>query len=121
MCNFKSQSLSLAIVLMTSYISFLFSFIPTCFAQNKIVAIVNNDVITQKDLEGFINFARIQLAAEYQGEELENKVQSLRPDLLDRLIDDRLLLQEAKNNNIKIDETRIKAKIEQIKRRYASD
>jgi len=92
-----------------------------CFAQDKIVAIVNNDIITQKDLNDYINFTRMQLAEDYQGEKLETKIQSMKINLLDRLIEDRLILQEAKKNNIKADENRVKAKIDEIKKRYNQD
>jgi parvulin-like peptidyl-prolyl isomerase len=88
------------------------------YAQNKIVAIVNNDIITQKDLNDFMNFMRIQLSDEYADEELEEKIQIMKVDLLNKLIEDRLILQEAKKNNIKINENRVKAKINEIKSRY---
>jgi parvulin-like peptidyl-prolyl isomerase len=39
-------------------------------------------------------------------------------DLIDKLIEDHLILQEAKKSNVQIDEGRVKAKIEEIKRRY---
>ena len=106
-----------------------------CFAQDKIVAIVNNDVITQKDLDDFINFMRVQLSTEYKGRELESKIQSMKLDLLDRLIEDRLILQEAKKeleearkkkdailvSRLQIDKSRIQARIEEIKKKYGSD
>ncbi len=66
------------------------------YAQDKIVAIVNEDVITKRDLDEFIVFTRIQLSREYQGRELETKLQSMKLDLLNKLIEDRLILQEAK-------------------------
>lgn len=91
------------------------------FAEDKIIAIVNKDVITQKDLNDFINFTRLQLLGEYKGEKLESKIQSIKLDLIDKLIEDRIILQEAKKNNIRIDENRIKAKIEDIKKGYASE
>jgi parvulin-like peptidyl-prolyl isomerase len=90
-------------------------------AQDKIVAIVNNDVITQKDLNDFINFTRLQLMGEYEGKQLEDKIQSMKLDLIDRLIEDKLILQEAKKNNIKVDKNRVKAKIEEVRENYASD
>jgi len=90
-------------------------------AQDKIVAIVNNDVITQKDLNDFINFTRMQLLKENNEKELENKIQSIKQDLLERLIEDRLILQEAKKSGIKVDEARVKARINDIRRRYSSD
>ena len=67
-----------------------------CLAKDKIVAVVNKEVITQKDLTDFMNFMRLQLSREFSGEVLEKKLSSLETDLLDRLIEDRLVLQEAK-------------------------
>ncbi len=90
-------------------------------AEDKIIAIVNCDVITQKDLNDFIGFMSMQLSRDYKGRELEEKIQSMKLDLLDRLIEDRLILQEAKKNNVKIDENRVKARINEIKKRYPSD
>ena len=91
------------------------------FAQDKIVAIVNNDVITQKDLNDFLNFMRVQLSSEYSGKELEEKLQSVKLDTLNRLIEDRLILQQAKKSNLRIDENRIKARLNEIRSRYRSE
>jgi parvulin-like peptidyl-prolyl isomerase len=90
-------------------------------AQEKIIAIVNNEIITQKDFNDFVSFTRLQLSGEYKGRQLEYKIQSLKNDLLNRLIEDRIILQEAKKNNTRVDENRIKAKIDEIRKRYGSD
>lgn len=91
------------------------------YAQDKIVAIVNNEVVTQKDLDDFLRFMSMQLSREHKGKELENKLASLRPDLLNRLIEDRLILQEARKEKISLDGARVKAKLDEIKRRYRSE
>lgn len=91
------------------------------YAQDKIVAIVNQDVITQKDLADFLNFMRLQLSQEYKGRELEEKIQGMKVALLTKLIDDRLILQEAKKNNVSVDEGKIKAKINEVKREYPTE
>jgi parvulin-like peptidyl-prolyl isomerase len=91
------------------------------YAQDKIIAIVNNEIITQRDLDDFINFMRVQLSQELKGEQLENKIQSMKPDLMQRLIEDRLILQEAKKKNINVDDSKIKAKINELKKRYNSE
>lgn len=91
------------------------------FAEDKIVAIVNSDVITQKDLNDFINFTRMQMSSEHTPQEVENKIKSIKNDLLDKLIEDRIILQEAKKDKIKIDESRVKARVEEVKKRYGSD
>ncbi|MDD5505911.1 MAG: peptidyl-prolyl cis-trans isomerase [Candidatus Omnitrophica bacterium] len=94
---------------------------PFCglYAQDKMVAVVNNEIITQKDLNDFLNFMRMQYTRELDGKALEEKVNSVKHDLLQRLIEDRIMLQQAKNEKITIEPSRIKAKINEIKRRYA--
>lgn len=99
----------------------LLTFSLPLYAQDKIIAVVNNEVITQKELNDFLNFMRMQLSREYKGSALEKKIDSMKNDLLDKLIEDRLILQEAKKDKITIDEARIKARINEIKKRYPGD
>lgn len=90
-------------------------------AEDKIIAIVNCDVITQKDLNDFINFTRMQLTSEYGRKEAQDRIRAIKKDLLDKLIEDRIILQEAKKNDIKADESRVKARIEELRKQYGSD
>jgi parvulin-like peptidyl-prolyl isomerase len=99
----------------------LFCHFPKLYAQDKIIAVVNKEIITQKDLDNFLNFMRIQLSQQYKEEKLEEKIQAIRTDSLQRLIEDRLILQEAKKNKIKTDDSRIKGQINQIKGKYNSE
>jgi parvulin-like peptidyl-prolyl isomerase len=92
-----------------------------CIAQDKVVAVVNNEIITQKDLDGFIAFMRVQLAKEYSVMQLEQKIDSMKPDLLQRLIEDRLILQEARKSKIIVDKNRIKAKIVELKQAHNTE
>ncbi|MFH1413504.1 MAG: peptidyl-prolyl cis-trans isomerase [Candidatus Omnitrophota bacterium] len=91
------------------------------YAESKIIAIVNSEAITQKDLDDFINFMRMQLSRELEGGALEDRVRSMSEDLLKKLIEDRLVLQEAKKNEISVDESRIRARINDIRKRYPTD
>ncbi len=106
--------------------SFLFVAV-TCFglaavkAEEKIVAVVNQEIITQRDLESFLNFMRVQLSKQFSSKEIEEKIAAMKADLLDRLIEDRLILQEARRNNLQVDEARVKSKISELKKRYSSD
>ncbi len=112
--NSKFKKIFLFLIFTTYYL--LTTTYYPLFAQDKIVAIVNKDIITQKDLNDFINFMRVQLSTQYQGKQLESKIQSMKLDLLDKLIEDRLILQKAKKDNMGIDPDRIKAKINEIKK-----
>ncbi len=90
------------------------------YAQDKVIAVVNNEIITQKDLADFLNFIRLQYAQQLQGKALEEKINSMKLDLLQRLIEDRLILQQAKLEKMSMESGRVKAKISEIKKRYAS-
>lgn len=91
------------------------------YAQDKVVAVVNNDIITQKDLNDFLNYMRLQYSREIKGKALEEKVEAMRLDLLQRLIDDRIILAQAKIEKMEIDSGRVKDKVNEIRRRYQSD
>ncbi|MCM8770556.1 MAG: peptidyl-prolyl cis-trans isomerase [Candidatus Omnitrophica bacterium] len=90
-------------------------------AQDKIVAVVNREIITQSDVNNFSKFIRMQLATQYHGKDLEEKFFEIMPRILERLIEDKLIIQEAKKEGIKIDEARIKAALEEMKRQYPSE
>jgi parvulin-like peptidyl-prolyl isomerase len=98
-----------------------FLFQPLCFGQDKVVAVVNDEIITQKDLDGFISFMRVQLARDVSQSAADNKIEAMKEDLLQRLIEDRLILQEARKSNINVDKNRIKAKIMELKRAHSSE
>ncbi|MHB8155392.1 MAG: peptidyl-prolyl cis-trans isomerase [Candidatus Omnitrophota bacterium] len=112
---------------MKHIINFLFIFVlvfsPTycLYAQDKVIAVVNNEIITQKDLADFLNFIRLQYARQLQGKALVEKVDSMKKELLQRLIEDRLILQQAKLDKVTYESSRVKAKIDEIKSRYASE
>ncbi|MFA6216235.1 MAG: peptidyl-prolyl cis-trans isomerase [Candidatus Omnitrophota bacterium] len=122
-CNVQNQVwvvLSLLIVVFGSA-AFLPQAALEVFAADKMIAVVNNDIITQKDLDDFINFTYVQLSREYPEDQVQQKITSIKSDLLDRLIEDRLILQEAKKKDTQIDETRVKEKLSEIRKRYTSE
>lgn len=103
------------------FVFYLSLFAANVYAQDKIIAIVNSDVITQKDLDDFVSFMRLQLSRDLKGNTLEDRLRSLEKDLLNKLIEDRLILQEAKNSSVSVDENMVKARINEIKKNYPSE
>jgi parvulin-like peptidyl-prolyl isomerase len=91
------------------------------YALDKIIAIVNNDAITQKDLDDFVSFMRMQMSGELKGRQLDDKIKTMTPEFVDRLVEDRIILQEAKKNKFIADENRVKGRLAEIKRQYPSD
>ena len=77
---------------------------------NKIVAIVNNDIITQNELNA--KFATFKKSL---GDNFDNsQADALKKDLLQQIINEKLQLEIAKENNIKISEEELKKEITNI-------
>lgn len=68
---------------------------------NKIVAIVNDDVITQQEIDDRINILTKRAVA--QGSAVPSRAE-LQKQVLERLISDRVQLQLAKENGMKVDD-----------------
>ena len=72
-------------------------------------------------MNDFISFTRMQLSQQTKDQkQIEDKIQEIKSDLLNKLIEDRLVLQQAKKENIRVDENRVKARVDELKARYGS-
>ena len=78
---------------------------------DRIVAVVNNDVITRGDLEERYRFANLQL--DRQGTPLPPR-DALEKQILDRLITDQVQLQLAKETGLRVDDTELDRAINRI-------
>lgn len=85
-----------------------------------IVAIVNDEVITRHDLEEYLAPLYFQYKAEYQGEELQEKLKKLQSDGLRQLIEEKLLLSEARKRKLTVDPKEIQSRLDQVKGRFSS-
>ncbi len=81
----------------------------------EIVAIVNDDVITLSQYKEQFDSTVQQLRSALQGEEYEKQYQMLKKDLLDMMITDLLLMQQAKEKNINVSE-QVKMALDNIKK-----
>jgi peptidyl-prolyl cis-trans isomerase SurA len=81
----------------------------------EIVAVVNDDVITLSQYKEQFDATVQQLRSALQGEEYEKQYQMLKKDLLNMMITDLLLMQQAKEKNINVSE-QVKMAIENIKK-----
>ncbi|MCM8800175.1 MAG: peptidyl-prolyl cis-trans isomerase [Candidatus Omnitrophica bacterium] len=88
-------------------------------ADNDILAIVNNEIVTRKDLNDFLEFMRIQLKKNYSNEqEIEKNLSLMEEELLQRLIEDRLIIQQAKKESINVDKSLVESRLKEIKKHY---
>ncbi|MGD9346646.1 MAG: SurA N-terminal domain-containing protein [Candidatus Aminicenantes bacterium] len=80
-----------------------------------IVAVVNDDIITLSEYKEEYTSRMRMLRAQLQGEELSKQQEVLRDNLLESLITDRLLLQEARKLGLNVSE-QVRMTLENIKR-----
>ncbi|MCK4519407.1 MAG: peptidylprolyl isomerase [Candidatus Omnitrophica bacterium] len=84
-----------------------------------IIAIVNNEVITQGELNQILLPIYTQYKSTYTDEELLQKLDDARRNILYQLIEDKLILQEAKRVEVVVDDKEVSGRMEQIKSQFA--
>ncbi len=85
---------------------------------DRVVAVVNQEIITLSEVEKWIDPLKEEIVA---GDRLEKRgrVERLRRQVLDKLIEEKLIDQEVKKSGIKISSKEIEATLEEVRRRNA--
>lgn len=90
--------------------------------NDAIIAIVNNEVITLKDLKDYIAGVYRQLKVEHKTqEEIQKIVASYEERGVNQLIEDKLILEAANKKGIELRNDIVEKRLKEIKSRYASD
>jgi peptidyl-prolyl cis-trans isomerase SurA len=100
---------------------FLFLYGPISLSEavvDRVVAVVNQEIITLSEVEKWIDPLKQEIVA---GDRLERRgrIEGLRRQVLDKLIDEKLIDQEVKKSGIKISSKEIEAALEEVRRRNA--
>jgi len=106
--------------------SFLFGFFlflcgPISLSEavvDRVVAVVNQEIITLSEVEKWIDPLKQEIVVEDRLERRE-RIEGLRRQVLDKLIEEKLIDQEAKKSGIKISSKEIDATLEEVRRRNA--
>lgn len=113
------SNLPLVILIIASLIS------PSAFAKeelvDRIVAAVNDEVITQSELDALFRPVAEQFKGVYQGQELIEKLTEARGKLLSQLIEDKLVLIEAKNLGIEATEQEVNERLDELKSQFPNE
>src|SRR3989338_8528114 len=96
-----------------SFLIAIFCFLPLAFSEEKqlvdrVAAIVNQDVITQSELDMLFRPIYEQIVTSHKGPNLEGQIQDLRLKLLNQLIEDRLVSQEAEKLGIVVEDSELR-------------
>lgn len=100
----------------------LISLVTPVFAVvvDKIVATVNGEPVTLSELERLLQPVYKQYEQVYHGEELENFKVRARKELLEQLIENKLVLQYAKKEGISISEAAMEEELADVKDKFGS-
>ncbi|MFH1655902.1 MAG: SurA N-terminal domain-containing protein [Candidatus Omnitrophota bacterium] len=106
----------------------IFILIGLCFNPNfvytledKLVAIVNDEIITESDVKDFLNTIYLQLSSQYEGEKLKEEMAKIEDEVVDRLIEDKLIVQRGKELGAEIKNSAIETRYQSIKEQFPSD
>ena len=88
---------------------------------DKIVVVVNNEIITQREVDIMLAPIYGQYRNMYKGEELIRMLEEVREKILKQLIEDRLIFSEAKKLNITVEEKDVDAKVDEIRNKMGSE
>jgi len=85
---------------------------------DRVVAVVNDEVINQSELDNVLHPIYEQMEQEYEGEDLILRFNEVRRKLLNQLIEDRLVFQEAEEQKIEVEASELDARVEEFKTRF---
>lgn len=87
---------------------------------DKIVAYVNDDIVTKRELDVLVNQRAIELQQIYRFSEREarNEAERQREELLDRLIRQMLLLEAALTLKVTVNDVEVEQYVQEFKNRY---
>ncbi|MFH1856832.1 MAG: peptidylprolyl isomerase [Candidatus Omnitrophota bacterium] len=88
---------------------------------DKVIAVVNNEVITQSELDRLLYPIYAQYKEMYNEQELAAKMEAARNELLTQMIEDKLILNAAEKKGITIDEEEAKNYLNDIKNKFGGD
>ena len=90
--------------------------------EDSIIAVVNDDLVTLKDLKDYFHSIYIQLKMEGKtDQEIDRIISDFKTEGIEKLIEDKLILSKANEVGIQINEDTIDERLKMIKSRYPSE
>jgi peptidyl-prolyl cis-trans isomerase SurA len=86
----------------------------------RILAVVNDEIVTEQDLEMVMAPVLAQYRTNFTGQEFEDKVQEARAEFLQKVIDDKLILSEAKRKQVVVADTEVDEMMVEVRNKFAT-
>ncbi|MBI2871525.1 MAG: peptidylprolyl isomerase [Candidatus Omnitrophica bacterium] len=88
---------------------------------DRIVAVVNEDIVTQSELMERLNPIVAQYQTVYQGEGLVRKISEARRDILGQIIEDHLILQRAREKGLEASAEQVEERVREVIGKFESE
>lgn len=97
---------------------FAFSYADTV---DKVIVVVNDETITQGELDMATAALLEKLKTKYSGGELVKEAEKNKKEILNRMIEEKLILSEAKKRKIEASDAEIEVRLKEIKSTFGSE
>jgi len=88
---------------------------------DRVLAVVNEELITQSELDRILVSLYNQYKTLYAGDELLLKMDEKRSEVLNLMINDKLILSDARRHDIKVEPEEIEEKIEELRSKFKTE
>ena len=102
-------------------VSFAYPYRACSEVVNKVLVVINDEVITQGELDKVLIPVYMQYRDIYEGEELTTALAGARKAILEKMIQNKLLLAEAKRRKIEVDPREVEGVIEDVRQSFPSE
>ncbi len=86
----------------------------------RILAVVNDEIVTEQDLQLVLVPVAAQYRTLYTGAELEDKLKEARQEFLSRVIEDKLILSEAKRRQVIVKDEEADEMLSEVRNKFPS-
>lgn len=95
----------------------------TCMANagevvERILAVVNDEIVTDQDLAFVMAPILAQYRTRYTGQELEDRIAKARRDFLNKVIDDKVILSEAKKRQVIVSDAEVDEMVAEVRTKF---
>ncbi len=87
---------------------------------DKILAVVNDEIVTEQDLQLVMAPITAQYRTMYTGREYEEKAMEARQEFLGKVIDDKLILSEAKRKQVIVKDSEVDEMMTDVRNKFPS-
>ncbi|HXV18563.1 MAG TPA: SurA N-terminal domain-containing protein, partial [Candidatus Omnitrophota bacterium] len=84
----------------------------------RILAVVNDELITEQDLQSMMAPVIAQYRTRFTGEELDARLSEMRRQYLNKAIEDRLILSEAKRLQVIVNDDEVDAEMASVRNKF---